>query len=323
MLRQPPIPGWRQGPTASLSAALRAGLVRCLRYPGPLAHWAYSQLPMSLVMSVLAPARTAGPPALHADGRSRHCELPAGSLKPHDRSFTMARTAPAQPSAAPDQMPIAPAQAPAAPARRVMGPLIGLAATIAVLVAGVAVITAAHLLPHIRNPFAESTTVRNQSALLKSITSLSRYQAASGSFQVIVDLSRKTPYLPSFLEGSDTLFVGQGTVAAYDDFSQLGSRDIQVSRGRTAVTVRLPEPQLGPAALDVRRSYVFAQQQGLLNRIGNFFSGNPDSQQQAYILAQQRIQAAATHSPLLAQARANTRSMLTRMLHALGFRQVT
>ena len=117
----------------------------------------------------------------------------------------MARTAPAQPSAAPDQMPIAPAQAPAAPARRVMGPLIGLAATIAVLVAGVAVITAVHLLPHIRNPFAESTTVRNQSALLKSITSLSRYQAASGSFQVIVDLSRKTPYLPSFLEGSSTL----------------------------------------------------------------------------------------------------------------------
>ena len=189
----------------------------------------------------------------------------------------MARTAPAQPSAAPDQMPIAPAQAPAAPARRVMGPLIGLAATIAVLVAGVAVITAVHLLPHIRNPFAESTTVRNQSALLKSITSLSRYQAASGSFQVIVDLSRKTPYLPSFLEGSSTLFVSQGTVTAYDDFSRLGGGDIQVSPGRTAVTVRLPEPRLEPATLNVRQSYVFAQQQGLLNRIGGLFSGNPGS----------------------------------------------
>ena len=139
----------------------------------------------------------------------------------------------------------------------------------------------------------------------------------------LVNLSRKTPYLPSFIEGSDTLFVGQGTVAAYDDFSQLGSRDIQVSPGRTAVTVRLPEPQLGPAALDVRQSYVFAQQQGLLNRIGNFFSGNPNSQQQVYVLAQQRIQAAASRSPLLAQARANTRSMLTGMLHALGFKQVT
>jgi hypothetical protein len=96
-----------------------------------------------------------------------------------------------------------------------------------------------------------------------------------------------------------------------------------VSPGRTAVTVRLPEPRLEPATLNVRRSYVFAQQQGLLNRIGNFFSSNPNSQQQVYIQAQQKIQAAAGGSPLLAQARANTRSMLTGMLHALGFKHVT
>jgi hypothetical protein len=201
--------------------------------------------------------------------------------------------------------------------------LVALVATVAVLVAGVVVITAVHLLPHIRNPFAESTTVRSQPALLKSITSLSRYQAASGSFQVIVDLSRKSPYLPSFLEGSSTLFVGQGTVAAYDDFSQLGSGDIQVSPGRTAVTVRLPQPQLEPATLNVRQSYVFAQQQGVLNRIGNLFSGNPGSQQPVYIAAQQKIQAAAGRSPLLAQAKSNTRSMLASMLHSLGFSHVT
>jgi len=235
----------------------------------------------------------------------------------------MARTAPARPGTAPDQMPFAPSQGPAAPARRGTGSLVALVATVAVLVAGVVVIAAVHLLPHIRNPFAESTTVRSQPTLLKSITSLSRYQAASGSFQVIVDLSRKTPYLPSFLEGSQTLFVGQGTVTAYDDFSRLARGDIQLSPGRTAVTVRLPQPQLEPATLNVRQSYVFAQQQGLLNRIGNLFSGNPDSQQQVYIAAQQKIQAAASHSPLLAQAKKNTTSMLTSMLHSLGFRHVT
>jgi hypothetical protein len=204
-----------------------------------------------------------------------------------------------------------------------MGRLAGVVVAVAVIVAGAVVLTAVHLLPQLRNPFAESTTVRSQPALLKSITSLSRYQAASGSFQVIVDLSRKTRYLPSFIEGSDTLFVGEGTVAAYDDFSQLGSGDIQVAPGRTAVTVRLPEPQLESATLDVRRSYVFAQQQGLLNRIGNFFSGNPDNQQQVYIAAQQKIQAAASHSPLLAQAKSNTRSMLTSMMRSLGFSRVT
>ena len=235
----------------------------------------------------------------------------------------MARTAPARPGTAPDQMPFAPSQGPAAPARRGTGSLVALVATVAVLVAGVVVIAAVHLLPHIRNPFAESTTVRSQPTLLKSITSLSRYQAASGSFQVIVDLSRKTPYLPSFLEGSQTLFVGQGTVTAYDDFSRLARGDIQLSPGRTAVMVRLPQPQLEPATLNVRQSYVFAQQQGLLNRIGNLFSGNPGSQQQVYIAAQQKIQAAASHSPLLAQAKKNTTNMLTSMLHSLGFSRVT
>ena len=70
--------------------------------------------------------------------------------------------------------------------------------------------------------------MRSEPALLKSITSLSRYEAASGSFQVIVDLSRKARYLPSFIEGTDTLFVGQGTVIAFVDFSQLGSKDIRV-----------------------------------------------------------------------------------------------
>jgi Protein of unknown function (DUF4230) len=242
----------------------------------------------------------------------------------------MARTAPdqipialSQTRTAPDQMPIAPVQAPVPPRRRVLGPLAALVAAMAVIVAGVVVITAVHLLPHLRNPFAESTTVRSQPPLLQSITALSRYQAASGSFQVIVDLSRKTPYLPSFIEGSGTLFVGQGTVTAYDDFSRLGSQDIQVSPGRTAVTVRLPQPQLEPATLNVRQSYVFAQQRGVLNRIGDLFSGNPDSQQQVYIAAQQKIQAAAGHSALLTQAKSNTRSMLTSMLHSLGFSRVT
>ena len=75
--------------------------------------------------------------------------------------------------------------------------------------------------------------------------------------------------------------------------------------------------------LNVRQSYVVAQQQGLLNRIGNFFSGNPNSQQQVYILAQQKIETAAQHSGLLAQAQHNTVGMLTGMMHSLGFQRVT
>ncbi|HEY2305445.1 MAG TPA: DUF4230 domain-containing protein, partial [Streptosporangiaceae bacterium] len=84
------------------------------------------------------------------------------------------------------------------------------AALVAVAVLAIA-LSAVRLLPRLRNPFAEQTTVTSQPVLLKSITALSRYEAASGSFQVVVDVSKRTAFLPSFIEGSDTLFVGQGT----------------------------------------------------------------------------------------------------------------
>ena len=196
------------------------------------------------------------------------------------------------------------------------------AAIVAVLVL-VLVLSAVHLLPQLRNPFAETTTVRSQPVILKSITNLSRYEAASGSFEVVVDLTKRTSLIPSFLEGSETLFVGQGTDIAFVDFSQLKSHAITMNADRTSVAVTLPKPQLQPAALNVSQSYVYAQQQGLFNRIGNFFSGNPNSQQQVYQIAQQKIQTAARQSPLLAEAQKNTEGMLTGMLTSLGFQHVT
>jgi len=199
----------------------------------------------------------------------------------------------------------------------------GIAAAIAAVLALVLVLSAVHLLPQLRNPFAETTTVRSQPVILKSITSLSRYEAASGSFEVVVDLTKRTSLIPSFLEGSETLFIGQGTDIAVVDFSGLRNQAITMNANRTAVTVTLPKAQLEPAALNVNQSYVYAQQQGLFNRIGNFFSGNPNSQQQVYQIAQQKIQAAARQSPLLAEAQKNTEGMLTGMLTSLGFQRVT
>ena len=196
------------------------------------------------------------------------------------------------------------------------------AAIVAVLVL-ILVLSAVHLLPQLRNPFAETTTVRSQPVILKSITNLSRYEAASGSFQVVVDLTKRSSLIPSFLEGSETLFIGQGTDIAFIDFSQLKSQAITMNANRTAVTVALPKAQLEPAVLNVSQSYVYAQQQGLFNRIGNFFSGNPNSQQQVYQIAQGKIETAARQSPLLADAQKNTEGMLTGMLTSLGFQHVT
>ena len=199
----------------------------------------------------------------------------------------------------------------------------GIVAAIVAAIVLIVVLSAVHLLPQLRNPFAETTTVRSQPVILKSITNLSRYEAASGSFQVVVDLTKRSSLIPSFLEGSETLFIGQGTDIAFVDFATLKSGAITVNSNRTSVTVTLPKPQLEPAVLNVSQSYVYAQQQGLFNRIGNFFSGNPNSQQQVYQIAQQKIQTAARQSPLLADAQKNTGGMLTGMLTSLGFQHVT
>jgi hypothetical protein len=204
-----------------------------------------------------------------------------------------------------------------------VGSLAGWVGAIAAVLVLIVVLSAVHLLPQLRNPFAETTTETSQPVLLKSITSLSRYEAASGSFEVVVDLTKRTSLLPSFIEGSETLFIGQGTDIAFIDFAGLKSQAITVNANRTAVTVTLPKAQLEPAVLNTSQSYVYAQQQGLFNRIGNFFSGNPNSQQQVYILAAQKIQTAAQQSPLLPEAEKNTQQMLTGMLTSLGFQHIT
>jgi hypothetical protein len=199
----------------------------------------------------------------------------------------------------------------------------GIVAAIVATIVLIVVLSAVHLLPQLRNPFAETTTVRSQPVILKSITNLSRYEAASGSFQVVVDLTKRSSLIPSFLEGSETLFIGQGTDIAFVDFATLKSGAITVNSNRNSVTVTLPKPQLEPAVLNVNQSYVYAEQQGLFNRIGNFFSGNPNSQQQVYQIAQGKIETAAKQSPLLADAQKNTEGMLTGMLTSLGFQHVT
>src|SRR5207244_9387336 len=122
------------------------------------------------------------------------------------------------------------------------------AAGLAALAVLLLVLSAVRLLPQLRNPFGETTTITSQPVLLKSITELSRYEAASGSFQVVVDLTQHS-LLPSFLQGSETLFIGQGTDIAFIDFSHLKGNAIRVSANRTAVTVTLPHAQLEPAVL--------------------------------------------------------------------------
>ena len=193
--------------------------------------------------------------------------------------------------------------------------------SVVVLLAVVVLGSAVHLFPRLRNPFGETTTDRSQPVVLKSIVELSRYEAASGNFQVVVDIA-SSGLLPSFLQGSDTLFIGVGTDNAFVDFSHLKGNAVQVSPDRLTATLNLPHAQLESANLDVKQSYVFAQQQGLFTRLNSFLSGNPNSQQAVYESAQKKIEQAAAASPIKADAERNTRVMLVSLLQSLGFKTV-
>ena len=202
--------------------------------------------------------------------------------------------------------------------KRIVGAVGAIVVILAVLLVGSAV----HLFPQLRNPFSETTTDRSGPVVLKSIVQLSRYEAASGNFQVVVDIS-SGGILPSFLEGSDTMFIGVGTDNAFVDFSNLKGNAVQVSQDRLTAAIALPHAQLETANLDVKQSYVFAQQQGLFTRINSFLGGNPNSQQAVYELAQKKIEQAAAQSAVKTDAERNTRAMLTSLLQSLGFKSVT
>jgi hypothetical protein len=190
------------------------------------------------------------------------------------------------------------------------------------LVVAVLLVVGARLTWSWLNPFEEQAVDRSQPVLLSSIHNLSRFEAATGNFQVIVDLEKDVSLLPDAVKGTRTLFVGAGNVDAYVDFGALNSRAITVSPDRTQVTLVLPHAQLEKPSLDNRRSYVYAHQRGILDRVEDFLSTSPQNQQELYVLAEKKIAEAALASDLRRRADENTKAMLQGMLTSLGFKKV-
>ncbi|GAB1325988.1 DUF4230 domain-containing protein [Streptomyces sennicomposti] len=207
------------------------------------------------------------------------------------------------------------------PRRRVPGwakALGALVLVLAVLFAGIRLA----VLPGIKDLFGTETHDRSGPALLESVRDMSRYEAASGNFQVVVDLEKDAKYLPDAIRGTRTLYVGAGTVDAYVDLGSLGDKDVTVDEDRTSATLRLPHARLGAPALDADHSYAVSKQRGLLDRLGDLFSGNPNSEQAVQRLAVRHIGEAARDSGLTARAESNTTDMLQGLLKSLGFTEV-
>jgi hypothetical protein len=192
----------------------------------------------------------------------------------------------------------------------------------AVIVAACLGLRAIHVLPSFSNPFEDRSTDRSQPVLLQSMRDLSRYVAADGTFQVIVDQQDSKNNLPDFLVNRRILFVGSGTVEEYVDFGSLATDALQVDNEKKTIKITLPPPQQSAAALDMQKSYVYEEQRGLLTSIGDAFRSDPDKQQKVYQMAQQKITDAAKGSGLDQRARDNTQRMLESLFTRLGYTSV-
>lgn len=167
----------------------------------------------------------------------------------------------------------------------------------------------------ITNPFQSRTTDRSQPALLKSIQDINQFHAAVGNFEVVLDVEHDVKWVPGFIVGERSLFVAAGTVNAYVDFSGLDEGDLTLSENGGSVTIRLPEARLDKPNLDQDRTYLFSQERGVINRVGDALS--PQDQQELYQLAEQKLVAAAQESELARQAEENTKAMLIGMFGSL------
>ncbi|MFL6129045.1 MAG: DUF4230 domain-containing protein [Mycobacteriales bacterium] len=171
--------------------------------------------------------------------------------------------------------------------------------------------------------FGDKEIDRSGPAVLTAMRDLSEYHAAAGQYQVVIDIEQDAKFLPDILKGKRTIFLAIGSVDAYVDFRKLGDDAVTVSADRKSVTVRLPRAQLSTPNVDPQQSRVLNQDLGVIDRLGNLFSDQPNPQnQQMYLLAQQRLAAAATQVGLQPRAEENTRVTLDKLMRSLGFTDV-
>jgi Protein of unknown function (DUF4230) len=179
------------------------------------------------------------------------------------------------------------------------------------------------VLPDWGNPFEQQIVDHSPAPLLLALQDLSQYRAATGTFQVVVDLEHDTPYVPSLISGERTTFLGIGSVDATVDFANVGADRVMVSPDRRSVSIVLPPAQLAPAVVDPAASRVVGRERGLFDRLAGVFQDHPTGERELYQLAQVRLNDAAQTSDLRRRGEENTRQMLTTLGRSFGFTDVT
>jgi hypothetical protein len=204
------------------------------------------------------------------------------------------------------------------PRRRWMKVLAGGVAVVALVPFGAQVAA----VPGWSNPFQQQSVDRSSTPLLTAMRDVAEFRAASGTYQVLVDLEHDTPNVPAIISGERTTFFATGYVDSVVNLSALDARHVTMSPDRLTVTISLPAPTLRPAVVDPAQSRVVGQERGIVERVTGVFDQAPRSEQELWMLAARKLDAAAATSDLPSRAEQSTRGMLTTLAMSMGFQQV-
>jgi hypothetical protein len=196
-----------------------------------------------------------------------------------------------------------------------------LVALIVLAVAAVVVLRLADV--SLPNPFSETPKENPNAVVLAELKDQSRFVAASGRFQTLIDSEQDADFLPDALKGSRQLYVAEGDVDGYVELHGLTEDDLKVSDDGQVLTVHVPPAQLGRPRLDPANTRLVFRERGLLDRLGEAVGGGDPTDQQALLQrADQKITEAAARSELAKRTEENTVTFLRSVFSGLGYREV-
>jgi hypothetical protein len=173
----------------------------------------------------------------------------------------------------------------------------------------------------LNNLFTTRSVDRSAPVILHRLNNLSSYEAASGTFSVVVDTEKDT-FLPSWIAGSRAQYSGYGAVPASVDLGSLDAASVTQGSGGGLI-VTLPHATLGGAQLNLKHSHVMNRDRGIADRLGGIFSDSPTSERALENAAIAKMNRAAKKSQLVERAERNTARMVKRLAAALGVENVT
>jgi hypothetical protein len=158
------------------------------------------------------------------------------------------------------------------------------------------------------------TVLPDPVTIIHEVQSLSRLETIQYSVEKVITAETNQGAFKD-LFGDRLLFVAHGVVVAGLDLNKLSNGNFNLQGG--TLTVQLPAAEVFMTSLDNDKSYVYDRQTGLLTK------GDINLETTARRAAEDEILKAATADGILNLAQQNGESYLRRLLHDLGFPEVT